>query len=58
MSRYAFIAAATLFTGLLVILTMAIAQRDARVTRTLPDVDANPYSAVLAKPIVVDSNSL
>ena len=58
MSRYAFIAAATTFTGLLVVLTMAIAQRDARVTSTLPDVEKPPYSAVLAKPIVVDSDAI
>ena len=58
MSRYAFIAAATLFTGLLVVLTMAIAQRDSRVSRTISDLDANAYSAVLAKPIVVSSDAL
>lgn len=58
MSRYAFIAAATLFTGLLVVLTMAIAQRDARVASTLPDIESAPYSAVLAKPIVVDSSAI
>ena len=58
MSRYAFIAAATLFTGLLVVLTMAIAQRDSRVSRTISDLDANTYSAVLAKPIVVSSDAL
>ena len=58
MSRYAFIAAATLFTGLLVVLTMAIAQRDSRGSRTIPDLDANAYSAVLAKPIVVSSDAL
>jgi len=58
MSRYAFIAAATTFTGLLVVLTMAIAQRDARVTSTLPDIEKAPYSAILAKPIVVDSDAI
>ena len=58
MSRYAFIAAATLFTGLLVVLTMAIAQRDSRGSRTIPDLDANAYSAVSAKPIVVSSDAL
>ena len=58
MSRYAFIAAATLFTGLLVVLTMAIAQRDSRVSRNISDLDANAYSAVLAKPIVVSSDAL
>ncbi len=58
MSRYAFIAAATTFTGLLVVLTMAIAQRDARVTSTLPDIEKQPYSAILAKPIVVDSDAI
>ncbi len=58
MSRYAFIAAATTFTGLLVVLTMAIAQRDARVTSTLPDLEPPPYSAILAKPIVVDSDAI
>jgi uncharacterized repeat protein (TIGR01451 family) len=58
MSRYAFIAAATTFTGLLVVLTMAIAQRDARVTSTLPDLETPLYSAVLAKPIVVDSDAI
>lgn len=58
MSRYAFIAAATLFTGLLVVLTMAIAQRDSRGSRTIPDLDANAYSAVLAKPIVVSSDAI
>ncbi|MFZ4080907.1 MAG: hypothetical protein ACOYKN_06750 [Pirellula sp.] len=58
MSRYAFIAAATLFTGLLVVLTMAIAQRDSRVTSTIPDVDAPGISAVLAKPILVDSQAI
>ena len=58
MSRYAFIAAATLFTGLLVVLTMAIAQRDSRVSRTISDLDANTYSAVLAKPILVSSDAL
>ena len=58
MSRYAFIAAATLFTGLLVVLTMAIAQRDSRVSRTISDLDANAYSTVVAKPIVVSSDAL
>lgn len=58
MSRYAFIAAATTFTGLLVVLTMAIAQRDARVTSTLPDLETPTYSAILAKPIVVDSDAI
>ncbi|MFN9628245.1 MAG: hypothetical protein ACK6AT_18500, partial [Planctomycetota bacterium] len=58
MSRYAFIAAATTFTGLLVVLTMAIAQRDARVTSTLPDIEKAPYSAILAKPSVVDSDAI
>ena len=58
MSRYAFIAAATLFTGLLVVLTMAIAQRDSRGSRTIPDLDANAYSTVSAKPIVVSSDAL
>ncbi|MFM7518208.1 MAG: hypothetical protein ACKO3V_14820, partial [Pirellula sp.] len=58
MSRYAFIAAATTFTGLLVVLTMAIAQRDARVTSTLPDLETPTYSAILAKPIVVDFDAI
>ena len=58
MSRYAFIAAATLFTGLLVVLTMAIAQRDSRVSRTISDLDANAYSTVVAKPIVVSFDAL
>ena len=58
MSRYAFIAAATLFTGLLVVLTMAIAQRDSRVSRTISDLDANAYSTVVAKPILVSSDAL
>lgn len=58
MSRYAFIAAATMFTGLLFVLTMAIAQRDARVSRTLPEVEGSAYAAVLAKPIMVDSDAI
>lgn len=58
MSRYAFIAAATLFTGLLVVLTMAIAQRDSRGSRTISDLDANAYLGVSAKPIVVSSDAI
>ena len=58
MSRFAFIAAATLFTGLLVVLTMAIAQRDARGTRTIADIAPSAYSELRAEPIQVDSHSI
>ena len=58
MSRFAFIAAATLFTGLLVVLTMAIAHRDARGTRTIADVAPSAYSDLRAEPIHVDSHSI
>ncbi len=58
MSRYAFIAAATLFTGLLVVLTMAIAQRDSRGNSTIADVEPPGYPVVLAKPIMVDSQAI
>ena len=58
MSRFAFIAAATLFTGLLVVLTMAIAHRDARGTRTIADIAPSAYSDLRADPIHVDSHSI
>ncbi len=58
MSRFAFIAAATLFTGLLIVLTMAIAQRDARGSRTIVDVSGDAYEDLRAEPILVASKAI
>lgn len=58
MSRFAFIAAATLFTGLLIVMTMAIAQRDARGSRPVVDVSESAYENLLAEPILVASKAI
>ncbi len=58
MSRFAFIAAATLFTGLLIVLTMAIAHRDARGSRTIADVSGDAYEDLRAEPILVASKAI
>lgn len=55
MSRYIFIAAAMLFSSLLVIFAIAVAQRDARINSTPVAIDHPPYEYQAALPIVVPS---
>ena len=58
MSRYVFAAAAALFAGLLLILALSLAQRDARISDTL-QVDAVPnYAEQVVAPISVNKAAL
>lgn len=58
MSRYIFIAAAMLFSSLLVVLAIAVAQRDARINSTPVAIEHPPYEYQAAHPIVVPSHSI
>ncbi|MFN9985968.1 MAG: hypothetical protein ACK52S_10490, partial [Pirellula sp.] len=53
MSRYAFVAAATLFAGLLFVLAMAVAQRDARVNHSVSHEEEPDYAKQSVAPISV-----
>ncbi len=57
MSRYVFIAAATLFAGLLLVLALAVAQHDARIGHSLT-VDSQPeYADQLVSPISIEADA-
>jgi uncharacterized repeat protein (TIGR01451 family) len=58
MSRYVFIAAAALFGGLLLILALSLAQRDARSSHTLDFHASPPYAEQSVAPIAVHKAAL
>jgi uncharacterized repeat protein (TIGR01451 family) len=58
MSRYVFVAAAALFAGLLLILALSLAQRDARIGHTLAVDSLPPYADQIVSPIAVQKAAL
>lgn len=58
MSRYAFVAAATLFAGLLFVLAMAVAQRDARVNHSVSHEEEPDYAKQSVAPISVAKTAI